>query len=139
LEQELSKNTKYKRGQSGNPAGRPKGITDKRTALRELLEPHAAELVQVAVQRALDGDSTALKLCLDRLMAPLRARGASISLGHLGESMEEMGRAVMARLASGELTPDEAGSVMASIASLARVKEIDDLERRVATLEMRNA
>lgn len=30
----------FKAGESGNPAGRPRGSRDKRTRLRSLLEPH---------------------------------------------------------------------------------------------------
>lgn len=63
----------FQRGKSGNPAGRPKGSKDKRTELRALLEPHAPALVQKAVEQALDGDTAALKLCLDRLIPPVRS------------------------------------------------------------------
>ena len=46
----------FKKGQSGNPAGKPKGAKDKRTELRELLKPHAEKLVKKAVDMALAGD-----------------------------------------------------------------------------------
>ncbi len=55
----------FKRGQSGNPDGRPPGIPDKRTALRELLLPHADALVGKAVERALAGDASALRICIE--------------------------------------------------------------------------
>src|SRR4051812_21410410 len=64
----------FKKGRSGNPRGKPKGAKDKRTALRGLLQPHERELVQKAVDLALAGDTTALRMCMDRLMPPLRAR-----------------------------------------------------------------
>lgn len=63
----------FKAGQSGNPKGRPKGSKDKRTELRELLEPHAPELIQKAVDMALGGDVSALKMCLDRLIPPIKS------------------------------------------------------------------
>ena len=63
----------FKAGKSGNPQGRPKGSKDKRTELRALLEPHAPALVEKAVQMALDGDTVALKLCLDRIIPAMRA------------------------------------------------------------------
>jgi len=58
----------FKKGESGNPAGRPKGTKDRRTELRGLLEPHAEELVAKAVELALAGDVTALRICMDRLI-----------------------------------------------------------------------
>lgn len=63
----------FEKGQSGNPSGRPKGAKDKRTELRELLQPHAPALVEKAVQLALMGDTTALKMCLDRIIPAMRS------------------------------------------------------------------
>jgi len=63
----------FQKGQSGNPSGRPKGAKDKRTELRELLQPHAPALIEKAVEMALDGDTTALKMCLDRIIPAMRS------------------------------------------------------------------
>lgn len=63
----------FKPGQSGNPAGRPKGAKNRSTELRSLLEPHAPALVEKAVQMALEGDTVALKLCLDRIIPTMRS------------------------------------------------------------------
>lgn len=63
----------FQKGQSGNPEGRPKGTKDKRTELRELLQPHAPALVEKAVELALQGDTTALKMCLDRIIPVMRS------------------------------------------------------------------
>jgi len=58
----------YQKGHSGNPAGRPPGLPDKRTVLRELLAPHAEALVAKVVALALAGDTAALRICIDRLI-----------------------------------------------------------------------
>lgn len=63
----------FQEGQSGNPAGRPKGSKDKRTELRELLEPHAPALIEKAVSMALEGDTTAMKMCLDRILPAMKS------------------------------------------------------------------
>ena len=63
----------FQKGQSGNPAGRPKGSKDKRTELRELLTPHAPALIDKAIEMALDGDTAAMKMCLDRIIPAMRA------------------------------------------------------------------
>jgi hypothetical protein len=71
---------KFQNGCSGNPAGRPKGSRDRRTALRELLAPHAGHLISKAVELANSGDTPALRLCLERILPPnagqRRGRGA---------------------------------------------------------------
>jgi len=126
---------KFKKGRSGNPNGRPKGVQDKRVALRSLLEPHAPALVAKVVEKALQGDSTALRTCLDRLIPPMRARDAPISIGHLEGSLSKRGEAVLDAVACGHITPDEATALVQAISAQARIVEVDELERRVKALE----
>ena len=78
---------RYKPGQSGNPAGRPRGIRDKRTELRGLLEPHAAKLVNKAVEMALEGDATAPRICIDRLVPALRPQDLPVAIPPLAGSL----------------------------------------------------
>ena len=58
---------------SGN-SGRPKGARNKKTlAIKNLLEGQAEALTQTAIYKALDGDSMALRLCMERIApAPRR-------------------------------------------------------------------
>lgn len=63
----------FKAGESGNPSGRPKGISDKRTQLRALLQPYAEDLIEKLVERAKLGDPWAMKLCIDRLIPPIKS------------------------------------------------------------------
>lgn len=79
---------KFKQGESGNPLGRPKGIKDKRTALNKLLEPRAEALVTKAVEMALGGDITALRLCIERLIP--RARTCVSVAGDFALSLNDI-------------------------------------------------
>ncbi|WP_035881628.1 DUF5681 domain-containing protein [Cupriavidus metallidurans] len=128
----------FRKGASGNPAGRPKGTSDRRNSLRELLQPHAADLVKKAVELALAGDTTALRICVDRIIPAVKAKDAPISLSGLSGSLADQGRTVLDALAAGELTPDEANAVMGVISAQARIIEVDELEKRIAALEGRN-
>ncbi len=127
----------FEKGQSGNPDGRPRGIRDKRTALRELLMPHADALIAKAVEMALSGDSAALRICVDRLIPPAKARDDAVRLPWPGGSLSENGRAVLEALAGEKLTPDEAQTILQAIATQARIVEVDDIEKRVTLLEQR--
>ena len=60
--------TKFVKGQSGNPAGRPVGSKNKCTQFRELLEDDLPALVSVLRDKALDGDMNAMRLLLERLV-----------------------------------------------------------------------
>jgi Family of unknown function (DUF5681) len=63
---------KFKKGQSGNPNGKPPGARNKATLLIEkLLDDDAKNIAEKAIELAKSGDSTALRLCLDRI-APAR-------------------------------------------------------------------
>ena len=49
-------------------SGKPKGSRNKATiAIESLLEGQAKALTQTAISKALDGDSMALRLCMDRI------------------------------------------------------------------------
>ena len=64
---------RFQKGVSGNPKGRPKGARNKTTNMAEtLLEGQAKALVQKAVSMALSGNTTALRLCIERLIPPKR-------------------------------------------------------------------
>lgn len=126
---------KFTKGRSGNPAGKPKGAKDKRTALRELLVPHAEKLIKKVVSLALNGDTTALRICIDRLTPPIRAKDTPVSIGKLEGTLAGQGRVVLDALSSGRITPDEAGGLMQVISAQARIVEVDEIEKRVAALE----
>jgi hypothetical protein len=62
----------WKKGQSGNPAGMPKGTRHRATMLAEkFMEDDAEDIVRAVVNAAKAGDPTAMRLCIERL-APLR-------------------------------------------------------------------
>ncbi len=68
----------FEKGQSGNLAGRPRGSRNRATqAMQQLLDGEARALTRKAVELALGGDTTALRMCLDRLLAPRRDRRPS--------------------------------------------------------------
>ncbi len=126
---------KFTKGRSGNPNGRPKGIEDKRVALRSLLEPHAAELVAKLVELAKKGDTTAIRICIDRLIPPLKARDTPFTLAAATGSLADQGKAVTKAFFGGDLTPDEATAAMGILGAQVRVVEATDLEKRIAALE----
>lgn len=125
----------FKKGRSGNPAGRPKGIEDKRVALRTLLEPHAPKLVDMVVKKALAGDMTAARICIDRLIPPVRARSDVVTSPGAGKTLAEQGQAVLDAAARGELSPDEVSMLMQGIGAQAAILRVDDHERRLKLLE----
>ena len=129
--------TGFKKGRSGNPAGRPKGIQDKRTILRELLDPHAAKLVSKVVDLALAGDTKALRICIDRLIPPLREDRLTIELPGIGDSVgcAAAQAKIVAAVAGGDLLPGEGERLSSMVENQRRSIESEDFTKRLAAIE----
>lgn len=128
----------WKPGQSGNPAGRPKG-TGEVSKLREAIKAHVPAIVERLTAQALEGDVQSARLLLERTIAPLKAVEPSQALALPNGTLTEQGRAVLAAVAAGELAPGQGAALVSAIGALARVSEIDELAARVAALEKTNA
>lgn len=128
----------FKPGQSGNPAGRPRGVRNKRTVkVEEMMGDQVEGLTQKAISMALEGDTTALRLCLERI-APARKDAPINFEAPKLESASDAAHALAAVLeatARGELTPVEATSVAGLIERFCKSLEVEDLERRITELE----
>ena len=121
----------------GNP-GKPHGARHRVTrAVEALMQGEHEELTRIAIDKALDGDTAALRLCLDRIAPPRRDVPISIDLPPVRSAAEaaEASASVLASVARGDVTPDEAGRIMALLASHKSIVATVDLEQRIAALE----
>lgn len=127
----------FKPGVSGNPRGRPKGIKDRRVSLRELLQPHAGDLIGQAIGMALAGDVTALRICMDRIVPPIKEEFVNVTLPKI-DSSEDCTRAqaaIIQALASGEMLPSEARLLSELIDHQRQAYETGELTKRLASVE----
>ncbi len=131
------RDTRFKPGQSGNPAGKPPGAKNKTTLLaQKLLDGEAEELIRKIIERAKDGDMQALKVCVDRLCPPLKPQSTAVTVDlNNTKSLAEIARAFIDAAADGSIAPDIASLLVGSVGTLARVKEVDELKTRMAALE----
>jgi hypothetical protein len=120
----------FGKGRSGNPTGRQPGSRNKATLVAAvLLEGEAEALTRKAVELALAGDPTAMRLCLDRVLPrerfiefslpPLAAARAGEAGGPSPNDLFQAMNAVMGALARGEITPGEAERVAAVVDTFA--------------------
>ena len=122
---------------AGNP-GRPRGARHKATrAALALLDGEAEALTRKAVTMALDGDATALRLCLERIAPPRREAPVTFELPPMQSARDaaQAAAAVLAAVAEGSLTPTEGAHVMALVEGYRRTLETTELEARIAALE----
>ena len=132
----------FVRGQSGNPAGRPMGSRNKATmAAEQLLDGEAAALTRKAVGLALGGDALALRLCVERIIAPCRGRPVELALPPI-DSVADLAptmAAIAAAAASGAITPGEAAQFARLVETFGRAIDATDFDRRLRSLEAANA
>ena len=125
---------RWKAGESGNPAGRKPG-TGEVAKLRAAIGERVPELLDKLMAQALEGDTAAARLLLERAVAPLKAAEQPQALTLPDGSLTEQGRAVLASVAAGELAPGQGAALLGAIGTLARVTELDELAARIAALE----
>lgn len=109
-------------------------------AAEALLNGEAEALTRKAVERALEGDSVALRLCLERLVPPRKDAPVTIDLPKIENASDvvDASAAVLAAVGAGDVTPDEAGRVMTLLTAHRNIIEVGELERRIAALEEKN-
>ena len=137
------KNGKNTAGQftTGN-AGRPRGSRNKATiAIESLLQGQGGALTQTAINKALEGDSIALRLCMERIAPAPKDQPISFRLPSIKGALDASKAAgsVLSAVSNGELTPIEATRVMGLIDSYRRTLEVTEIEQRLQALEDRDA
>ena len=107
--------------------------------MEALLEGQHAALTQKAIDLALQGDGPALRLCLDRIAPPRKDAPLSFALPPIKSAADtvQASASLLAAVAGGEVTPDEAGRVMALLTAHKALVESGDLEARISALEDR--
>lgn len=132
------KSGKFTKGHSGNPDGRPKGARNKATLLIEqLLDDGAKAIAEKAIELAKAGDSSALRLCMDRIAPPRRDRHIAFSLPKLEKPEDAVSAAasIVGAVANAELTPSEAADMMKLVEGYTRILEAENHEQRLRALE----
>jgi hypothetical protein len=121
----------------GNP-GRPRGSRDKASqAVEALLDGEAEALTRKAVDLALAGDTTALRLCLERLCPPRKDTPVQFALPlmHTAADAVQAAGAILTAVVEGDLTPGEGAQVMGLVETFRRTLETSELTDRLANLE----
>ncbi len=126
----------FKKGQSGNPTGRKKGIGDKRSALRAMLVPHQADIIATVVTMAKAGDATAMRLVMERLLPPIRATDEPLAVPlNTSGNKAEVAHAIFDGAARGEISLDTARGLLDALQSVVGIVELEDIRQRLEVLE----
>jgi hypothetical protein len=140
---DASKNTKrtygrpFEKGNRASP-GRPQGSRNSATLMAEkLMQDGIDTIVKTVLEAAAQGDMTAARLVLERVVPVRRGRPVNLTLGPI-ETADGVSKAVSATvqaMADGELTPDEAATVTGVLEAKRKVIETGELEERLTRIE----
>ena len=122
---------------AGNP-GKKRGARNRATlAALSLMEGQSEALSRKAVEMALDGDTTALRLCLERLAPPAKDAPIQFDLPAMqcARDASDAAAGILKAVAEGDLTPTEGAQVMALVDVYRRTLETTEFEARLAALE----
>ena len=122
------------KGVSGNPAGRPKGIKDKRHFYAESIDAMIPQVLESVYQKALAGDMTAARMLLDRTLPSKRAEQECVEIQHSGNIASDA-KNVLRSVLNGEVSPDVGASLLSSMTSVLKAIEVEDLAKRIEALE----
>jgi hypothetical protein len=136
--EENEKAWRFKKGVSPNPLGRPKKITVTKRFL-EQMTAQAGDIVGVLYNRAVEGDTAAIKIIVDRLCPAPKKGYICLSLPKVKtpDDLLECTNIVMSKLGEGEISGDEAEYLTRILESQAKalemsqvVPQMDELKRQ---------
>jgi hypothetical protein len=128
----------FPKGTSGNPAGKPKGARHRATRAAELLlDGEARALTRKCIELAKEGDTTALRLCLERIVPPRKDRPVSFAMPEIASADDaaKLMASILAAVAAGDVTPSEASDIARLVETFTKVLETAEFERRLKVLE----
>ncbi len=130
---------RFRRGVSGNPAGRPRNARNKVTAAAlELLDGASEEVVSRVVEMAKAGDRVCLRLVLDRVVPAKRDRVVELDgLRRIRTAAEVIDAAdlIIRRAAAGDISIEEARGYLAMLEVQRKAIETSEIAVRLEALE----
>jgi hypothetical protein len=123
--------------QVGNPGGgRPMGSLNRSTLIRRDLLASVPDILRTMRRLALNGDTAAAKLVLNTSMAPLKPESLPVEMQlPTGGGLGDQARAILERVATGEVSPTAAAELLGALSAAAQVIEASELEKRLGDIE----
>lgn len=134
----LPRGRPFRKGMSGNPAGKRPGTRNRATMIgEEMLDCEVRPLLRLAIEDAKDGDRVMNRFCLARIVPPRRDRPVRFALPPIESAADLQGvmAAITMAVARGEVTPREAWELSQVVDTFIRAIDASDFERRLQRLE----
>ena len=128
----------WKPGQSGNPKGRPPGSRNRVTLVALVaMEEGADAIAKKIVEMAKQGDMSAARLVLERLVPPAKERPILLTLPDTSsaDGVAKAQAAILQAVAAGDILPGEAATLAGIVEARRKAVETQELEARITELE----
>ena len=136
VQAERAEDGKLLPGHSLKSPGRPRGPSASEQ-VRELIEPHKAEIIAKAVQLAKMGDPTSIKVCLERLAPVPRPEDEKVVVPGLKDALtlKDKATAILAAVADGQISATAGDKLLRMLDTYGKAVVLDEHERRLRAIE----
>lgn len=117
-------------GTSGNPGGRSPAVKE----IRAKLEKGSKKVADAVIAAASGGDMQAARLVLERIVPASKPVSDPISFEIDQTDLPSTARSILAAIAAGQIPPDQGKALIDSVAAMARITEIAELEQQLIEL-----
>jgi hypothetical protein len=130
----------WAKGQSGNPKGKPRGAWSRSTVgatLAGVLARKGKAVLRKAIEAALAGDTTAMKLVLDRCLPRERLVVLGLPKIRCAQDAMQALATIMDHASEGSITSAEAANLSALARSYVEIAELREIKEKLANIETR--
>lgn len=132
----------WKKGQSGNPRGRPVKSPEAR-AVEALARAESAGALEVvlSIMRSAEKDRDRLAAAMAVIERGIGKAGDTVEPipVPVGASLAERAQAIADAAMQGACSVGQAASLLSCLASVAKVREVEELEQRITALESKES
>jgi hypothetical protein len=118
----------WRKGESGNPKGRPRGCGEI-AVVRATLAKSLPSVIEALIRKAVEGDVQAMRLLLDRTVPPLRSEEMPVVIEGFAGSRVELVKAIVAAIGSGRLDTARGGRLIALLSPSELEEKADMIEK----------
>jgi hypothetical protein len=129
---------RFQKGESGNPAGRPRGALNRATVLaQELLSARVESIAGKLIELAEGGDMRAIRVCMERLVPVIKDQPIAVELPPIEKPADsvEAAASIAAAVAAGDLSATEAAQLAKVIEVYVRTLDSKGFDERLSKLE----
>jgi hypothetical protein len=133
---------RFAKGRSGNVAGKPKGARNRASLLLDkMAQAEAAAVLRAVIDKAKCGDMMAAATILARLWPVQKSRSIKLNLPPIATAADVTAAldVISAAIGCGQITPEEGSAIAGIVEQNRKAIETQQLEQRIASLEVRNA